>query len=237
MYIKETHSTNALLREILRRENLPEGFVVRTDFQTAGKGQVGNSWESEAGKNLLFSMVLFPWHIDITEQFIVSQMISLAIVKALSRFSTGFTIKWPNDIYYGDKKIAGILIENSLQNGKIKSMVIGVGLNVNQKTFLSNAPNPVSLRQVTKKHHSRKPILEDICKNMSVLYHSSDFEKIRREYMSVLYRNDGFYPFRAEGEVFDARISDIATDGRMHLELRNGELREFYFKEVEYLVG
>ncbi len=188
MYIKQTHSTNALLIEMVREGNLPEEFLIRTDFQTAGKGQMGNSWEAEAGKNLLFSFVLYPVHIEIDEQFIISQLVSVAIKKVLDTYADGFTVKWPNDIYYCDKKIGGILIENSLQGGRLKWMVTGVGLNINQKVFRSNAPNPVSLRQITGKRMNRKTILDQITREIHQLYHEMDAEAIRNAYFESLYR-------------------------------------------------
>jgi BirA family biotin operon repressor/biotin-[acetyl-CoA-carboxylase] ligase len=139
MYLRETRSTNLVLKEMLREYELPEGFVLRTDFQSAGKGQPGNSWESEKGKNLLFSVLLYPQHIAIDQQFILSQLVSVAILRTLNSFCAGFSIKWPNDIYFGDKKIGGILIENSLQGSKLNTSIVGIGLNINQKTFRSDA--------------------------------------------------------------------------------------------------
>ena len=220
---------------MIREQNIPELFVVRTDFQTAGKGQTGNTWESAKGKNLLFSTVLYPSQIAIEEQFIVSQLVSVAIKQTLDKYADGFSIKWPNDIYWNDKKIAGILIENSLQAGKIKWMIIGVGLNINQEVFLSNAPNPVSLKQITRKRQARKEILNEICKKIELLYTKFDYLAIRTAYIESLYRKNGFYPFRADSETFEARINQIHPDGQMELETQSGEIRGFYFKEVEYV--
>ena len=235
MYIKQTHSTNALLREMLRSDNLPEGFVLQADFQTAGKGQTGNSWESEEGKNLLFSLLLQPHHIQIEEQFILSQIVSVAIVHVLSRYSSGFSIKWPNDIYFENKKIAGILIENSIQNGKIKATIVGIGLNINQKKFISNAPNPVSLCQITGKRHVRNSVLSLIINEIMKLYLSADFETIRMEYATNLYRKNGFYAFSDGEETFEAAITAVHPDGKLELKTREGRTREFYFKEVSFL--
>jgi len=159
LYVKQTESTNALCWDMNREKALPEGFVVYTDFQSAGKGQPGNSWESAEGKNLLFSMVLHPLHVPMNELFILSELVSVAIKRALDMYSPDITVKWPNDIYTGDKKLAGILIENSLQGTKIKTVVVGIGLNVNQKEFVSDAPNPVSLMQIIGKRQNRKEIL------------------------------------------------------------------------------
>ena len=234
-FIKETHSTNNLLREMMREQSIPELFVLRTDFQTAGKGQTGNSWESAKGKNLLFSTVIYPPHIAIENQFIVSQMISIAIKQTLDEYADGFSVKWPNDIYWNDKKIAGILIENSLQAGKIKWMIIGVGLNVNQEVFKSDAPNPVSLKQITGKRQNRKKIIDTILSKMDILYKNINYSSVRAVYSESLYRKNGFYTFRADGETFDACISQVYPDGQLELETKSGEIRRFYFKEVEYV--
>lgn len=235
-FIKQIHSTNALLWELIREKNPIEGFVVRTDYQTAGKGQAGNSWESEKGKNLLFSMVLYPHHIAPASQFLLSQLVSVAIKNVLDKFVDNITVKWPNDIYHNDSKIGGILIENSLQGTTFKSVVIGVGLNINQKLFRSNAPNPVSLIQITGRRLNRKQLLQQISKSILDLYHELDADKIRAIYNGSLYRKTGFHEYNASGEVFSARIISIHPDGQLELETRNGERKKFYFKEVQFVL-
>lgn len=235
MYLRETRSTNLVLKEMLREYELPEGFVLRTDFQSAGKGQPGNSWEAEKGKNLLFSVLLYPHHIAITEQFILSQLVSVAILRTLNSFCTGFSIKWPNDIYFGDKKIAGILIENSLQGTKLNTSIVGIGLNVNQKIFRSDAPNPVSLRQITGKNQRRKDILQNLLKNIQELYKKMDMAAIQKQYSENLYRRDGFFTYRDNDGFFDAEIAAIESDGCLKLKTRTGEIRAYYFKEVAFV--
>ena len=235
IYIKQTPSTNALSWEMNREKSLPEGLVIYTDFQSAGKGQPGNAWESSKGKNLLFSMVLHPIHVPMDELFLVSQLVSIAIKKALDEYTTNITVKWPNDIYWNDKKLVGILIENSLQGNKIMSVVIGVGLNVNQKSFFSNAPNPISLSQITGKRQNRKQLLQQICQNIMELYYEMDKEKIRKIYAESLYRKSGFYSFEANNETFQAKIKEVQTDGMLELETEKGELKSFYFKEVQFI--
>ena len=236
-YTKQTHSTNVLLWEMIREKSLPEGFVVQTDFQTAGKGQVGNSWESEASRNLLFSMVLYPQRVTVDNQFLLSQLVSLGIKEALDEYTDGITVKWPNDIYWNDKKLVGILIENSLQGTKIKSSVIGIGLNVNQKVFVSNAPNPVSLLRITGKRQNRKLLLTKIRQNIQKLYTELSVTKIRAEYAEALYRKDGFYAYRANDETFQAKIISVHPDGQLELETEAGERKEFYFKEVSFVLS
>jgi len=236
-YTKQTHSTNVLLWEMIREKSLPEGFVVQTDFQTAGKGQVGNSWESEASRNLLFSMVLYPQRVTVDNQFLLSQLVSLGIKEALDEYTDGITVKWPNDIYWNDKKLVGILIENSLQGTKIKSSVIGIGLNVNQKVFVSNAPNPVSLLQITGRRQNRKLLLTKIRQNIQKLYTELSVTKIRAEYAEALYRKDGFYAYRANDETFQAKIISVHPDGQLELETEAGERKGFYFKEVSFVLS
>ncbi|NCB67536.1 MAG: biotin--[acetyl-CoA-carboxylase] ligase [Bacteroidia bacterium] len=235
MYLRETRSTNLVLKEMLREYELPEGFVLRTDFQSAGKGQPGNSWESEKGKNLLFSVLLYPQHIAIDQQFILSQLVSVAILRTLNSFCAGFSIKWPNDIYFGDKKIGGILIENSLQGSKLNTSIVGIGLNINQKTFRSDAPNPVSLRQITAKNQRRKNILQDVLNNIYELYSKMDVDTIRNEYSENLYRRVGFYTYRDNKGLFEAELAGIESDGCLKLKTRTGEIRAYYFKEVAFV--
>jgi BirA family transcriptional regulator, biotin operon repressor / biotin---[acetyl-CoA-carboxylase] ligase len=233
LFVEQTQSTNTLLWEMLRKERLAEGFVVYTDFQTAGKGQIGNSWESEAGENLLFSIVLYPQRIPMDQLFLISQLVSLGIKKALDKYVDGITVKWPNDIYWNDKKMVGILIENSLRANNVRT-VVGIGLNVNQKEFVSNAPNPVSLRQIVGKSINRRLLLKDICQNILELYNELNVESIRSEYAKMLYRKDGFYSYKAGNEIFQAKIISVQHDGRLELETTTGEQKGFYFKEVQF---
>ncbi|MEI6754213.1 MAG: biotin--[acetyl-CoA-carboxylase] ligase [Paludibacter sp.] len=233
LFIEETPSTNIFLWEMLHREQLPEGFVVYADYQTAGKGQTGNSWEAERGKNLLFSMVLYPQQIPLDELFLISQIVSLAIKKVLEKYTNDIEVKWPNDIYWKDKKLAGILIENSFQAKKVKT-VIGIGLNVNQKTFTSNAPNPVSLRQITGRSLNRNQLLNTICKNILELYQELNAETIRSEYAGIMYRRNGFQPYITDSESFNAKIIAVHPDGKLELETESGERKGFYFKEVQF---
>lgn len=234
-YIAETHSTNALLWEMIRSGSLPEGFALRTDFQTAGKGQIGNSWESERGKNLLFSMMLSPSKIAPDKQFVLSQLVSLAIKQVLDTYVEGITVKWPNDIYWNDKKLGGILIENLLQGKSIKTAVIGIGINVNQEVFLSDAPNPISILQICGKSLDTKLLCAQLRDAIIEKYQTLQPVRLRMEYVNVLYRSHGFYPFRTETEEFEAQIISVEPDGRLVLETNDEVRKEFYFKEVSFV--
>ena len=132
--VAETASTNSLLRELVIKESLAEGSVVVADFQTAGRGQIGNTWESEAGKNLMFSLVLYPTCIPANRQFLISQIAALSVKEALDLYADHITVKWPNDIYWKDKKICGMLIENDVSGHHIRRSIAGLGININQES-------------------------------------------------------------------------------------------------------
>ena len=218
---------------MLRERDLHEGFVVCADFQTSGRGQQGTSWESGKNKNLLFSLLLYPKHILANEQFLISQAVSIGIKQVLDKYADSISIKWPNDIFWNDRKIAGILIENSLQGTHIKHSIVGIGLNVNQTEF-QHAPNAISLKQVTERSFSRKKLLQEISEGILDVYRSESAETIRAEYMQMLYRKSGYFPYSAQNDIFEAEITQIHPDGRLELQDQMGEKRSFYFKEVKF---
>ena len=150
LVLMETDSTNRHLTQLCDEQgtDIPEFMTVIAERQTAGKGQRGNSWESEDCKNITFSFVLYPTFIEARQQFILSQIISLSIKEELDEWAEGISIKWPNDIYWNEKKICGILIENDLLGHHIGRSISGIGVNINQEVFRSDAPNPVSLKQI-----------------------------------------------------------------------------------------
>ncbi len=236
--LDETQSTNQYLQELLKNQECEEGTCVRAGFQTAGRGQQGNFWESEAGKNLTFSLVLYPDFISIAGQFIISQVVSLALKNVLNHYTEGITVKWPNDIYWHDKKIAGILIENSLISSQIEHSIIGIGLNINQEDFQSNAPNPVSLKQITGQDYDldilHKEMLNSIF-NYYLKLIKGGAEEIRKEYLESLYRNEGFHPYSDENGIFNAKVESVQENGRLCLLTGTGERRLYYFKEVAFI--
>ena len=152
LFFENLPSTNTHAADLLKKNNLPEGTIVYTNYQSAGRGYSGNRWESEDGKNLLISIVLFPSFIKPEDQFYISMAVSLGICDFLKRYIPDCSIKWPNDIYVNNDKIAGILIESSITGNKIEYTIAGIGLNINQEKFISDAPNPVSLRIVYRNH-------------------------------------------------------------------------------------
>ena len=251
LHITETPSTNTWLMEHCREEDYPNLFTVYTFRQTAGRGQAGNAWESEPGKNLSFSTL---FRISTIEQAArLNMLVPLAVVRVLGE---SFTIKWPNDIYWGDKKVAGLLNENVIIGSRIAFAVAGIGVNVNQEVFRSDAPNPVSLRQITGKTYELEPLIDRIVDEMRALLPLlDDQEALKQQYMAHLYRREGFYPY-VEREVsvapttiaqagktneekhvpFLAEIADVDGFGRLVLRTETGELRTYHFKEIRFVL-
>ena len=239
LWLKETDSTNNHLRRLLDKEQLPEGSLVVTDFQAAGKGQVGNSWESEAGMNLMFSILLYPDFIPANRQFLISQIASLSVKETLDAYTDFIQVKWPNDIYWKDRKICGMLIENDLSGQLLYCSIIGIGLNLNQSLFRSNAPNPISLTQITGKKYDREEVLNRFLRIFFQYYClllQEKEEEVRTAYMQALYHGEGYHRYRDGQGQFEARIQAIEPTGHLILQLRDGEQRRYAFKEVTTLV-
>ncbi len=237
--IDETDSTNNYLKFLSDKQEVEEYTVVTSQFQNAGKGQRGNSWESDKGKNLLFSILLRPSFLKVRDQFILSQIISLSVKEELDNYVTHISIKWPNDIYWKQKKICGILIENTLQGDYIEQSIIGAGINVNQETFISNAPNPVSLRQITNEQYDCNILLKGILNRLISYYKeikTQGYISIETHYKDSLFRKEGFFRYRDKDGEFTAQILDVDSTGTLFLEDKNGRLRKYLFKEVSFIL-
>ena len=229
VHIDETDSTNRWLKDH------GEGtMVVATDYQTAGKGCGSNVWESERGKNLTFSMLIHPDGIAAREQFRITEVVSVALCRTLQPYIYNkVEIKWPNDIYVGDRKLCGILIENRLQGNVIVDCIIGIGLNVNQRVFLSDAPNPVSMYQLTGQETDREALLADFLQTFDQEWQS---KANGSEYRELLYRKgkDGLY--EAKTGRFVAKLTDVLPDGRLLLVDEEGKEHTYAFKEVSFII-
>lgn len=237
--LDETDSTNNYLRKLLAEGRVPEGSVVVTRSQTAGRGQVGNSWESEPGKNLTFSMVIYPDFILSNQQFTISQAVSLAVKELLDEYVSDVSVKWPNDIYWRDRKICGILIENDLLGSYISQSIIGIGINVNQTVFRSDAPNPVSLSQITGDVYDLDKLLDRfMCLFFKhyVKIVKGELLSLRQDYFHSLYRKDGYFPYKDENGEFNARIDAVEPSGHLILEEKSGAKRRYAFKEVSFIL-
>lgn len=222
------------------------GTVVTAATQTAGRGQRGNSWESQPGANVTMSMLIEPRDVPASQQFAVSEVVSLAVVDTLREFlgdDAPVAVKWPNDIYWNDRKICGILIENVLCGTRILRSVVGIGLNVNQREFLSDAPNPVSMYQIAGHEFDVDEVLQYLSKIIlrlccGFLPHSCCLEFLHHCYQLELWRATGLHPYRdtATGRTFNARIAAISPEGMLSLEEPDGHTAIYAFKEVKALI-
>ncbi len=228
IHIEETDSTNRWLKAH------GEGtMVVVADYQTAGKGCGTNSWESERGKNLTFSMLIHPTDIPASQQFRITEVVSVALCEVLEQYIGDVSIKWPNDIYMGEKKICGVLIENRLQGNVIVDSIIGIGLNVNQTEFVSDAPNPVSLRQLLGREIDREALLHDFLETLETV---SSSETTYSAYRNKLFRMGKQAVFSDETGRFEGTIQDVETDGRLLIKDLSGQARRYAFKEVQFVI-
>lgn len=239
IWLQECGSTNA---ELSAMTDAPANTVVATRCQTAGRGQRGASWEAEPGKNLTFSQLLRPAAIPPAHQFELSMLVSLAVTDTVDKFLARHgshlkaKIKWPNDIYVNDCKLAGILIENKLMGAAIDRSIVGIGLNVNQEQFRSDAPNPVSIIQLCGHSTPLEPLLEALTQRIAdyIDNYDGDSTALKARYMQRLYRADGRdYTFAVpDGTHFRAAITDVATNGMLTLSDGNS----YAFKEVAYII-
>lgn len=243
----QTTSTNTLMREMLQENpNLPAFSVVSAGFQTQGRGQRQNVWESEQDKNLLFSLLIRPQTIPATKAFVVSQIVSVAIANILSKYVKNIAIKWPNDIYCGDKKICGILIENSLMGNNLNTSIVGVGININQTEFSPFLPNPTSLAILTKQTYCLQDILKEVVGEIEqqyACYISSGEEQIDALYHSLLYRRNTISKFKIHNTSYsggenieEATIIGVEPNGCLKLKHADDTIHSYAFKEVEYII-
>ncbi|WP_234445753.1 biotin--[acetyl-CoA-carboxylase] ligase [Carboxylicivirga marina] len=237
----ELQSTNTELKNLLAKNKLAEYSVIVTPHQTAGRGQVGNVWESELNKNLTFSLLLRPTFLAPHLQFYISKLVSMAIIETIKQIANiEAKIKWPNDIYINDKKAAGILIENSILGTKLDYSVVGIGLNVNQEIFISDAPNPISLWQLTNEHYNLEKLLERLLENIEHAYHQLEVNRlslINNEYHNSLYRISGYHWFEDNKGKFEACIDHINEMGLLTLVDKEGQKREYAFKELKFVIN
>ena len=239
MYIARTNSTNTLLKELLAKGEWPANDTfIRAGYQTAGRGQTGNGWESEEGKHLLCSILLPPRK----NLFELNVVTAVAVQRTLG---SAYTIKWPNDIYWQDKKIAGILIENAIIGNELKYSIAGMGLNVNQTEWHSDAPNPVSLKQITGQTYDIETLMQQIYAEIQKALN----EDLWSYYKAHLYRKDGFWPFverpvstaptmnaQATTDAFMAHIEDVLPTGELVLLDENNQQRIYHFKQIRYVL-
>lgn len=238
IFYESVDSTNEEMQRILQKTDVEEGTVIFAGFQTSGKGHMGNRWESEPEKNLLMSILFLPDFLEPQDQFYLSMVVSLALLDTIGSYCKEATIKWPNDLYVRNKKIAGLLIENQIQENIIEKSVAGIGLNVNQDKFSPDIPDPTSLYLETKCHFDMTELLERLMEQMEVWYNllaGDEREMIRKSYTENLYGLEEILAYSSGGKIFKARIKGVEPTGELVLETEKGEIRKFGFKEVELI--
>ena len=218
-----------------------EGDVIVAESQSAGRGQRGHRWESEVGQNLTFSLVLEPTFVAPANQFLLSEAVALGVVDMLDGYDIGAKIKWTNDIYVGDRKLAGILIEHKLQGVSLARTIVGIGLNVNQRDFPSDLPNPVSMVQLRHFEFDRDEVLDRLVKTIMARYEqlrSGDDGPLQQDYHNRLYRL-GMLDWYAlpSGRRFRGTIMGVRPTGALVIENEKRERCEYLFKEVEFTIG
>jgi len=236
--LETVSSTNQYVSETIKNELFPEGTIIWALNQTKGKGQKGNCWESEKEKNLLLSIILYPDFIKASSQFVLNKIISLGVAEFIQPFTKEVSIKWPNDIYVKDKKIAGILIENRIMGDSIQSSIIGIGININQKDFISDAPNPISLFNITNKEYELKDCLQSLCNYLNKWYGCllrNEFELIDSSYLNLLKNYNIFNKYLYKGVEIQAKIKGVSEYGKLIIETQERLIIECDLKELTFL--
>lgn len=242
IYLNVTDSTNSYAITLLRESKLVEGTVVYTFHQQKGRGQRGNTWESEPNKNGAFSYVLYPVFLQVEEQFLLNKMAALAVADLLAEFLADtdkmqeIKIKWPNDVYVGTQKIAGILIENTLRERTIQHSVIGIGINVNQLVFAKSL-NATSLALLANKEFVPEQVLEKLSIYLEARYLQlkNNIKSLDGAYLQRLYRLNMWAKYNVSGVATEAKITGVTDSGKLEAEFQSGETKEFDLKEIMFL--
>lgn len=236
IYVPECHSTNSLLNELNDQSQLPEGTVLITNRQIAGRGQRGNTWEAEPGMNLTFSILLRPRFLEAKDQFRLNMAVSIAIADALEvNEAPSIKLKWPNDILMKDKKIGGILIESQLQGSSLSCSIVGIGVNINQENFSYQGAS--SLYNFTGRSSDLDSIFQRVAESMEHAYldlRTGKVSALKQRYLASLYKFNEPHRFEANEEKFTGSICDIDENGRLCVK-SGGIMRMFSFKEVKFL--
>lgn len=238
--LEDVDSTNNYMSSKFQGRTLPQGSVVWAENQNKGRGQGENKWHSESGKNLTFSMILYPEFILASNQFYISKAIALAVADFAVLYTDKVSIKWPNDIYVKNNKIAGLLIENSIERTFIKTSIIGIGININQKSFPKNIPNPTSLAIETKNSFDREELLLtliDLIEYRYSMLKDGDFQTIDENYLEILFQYKKMALYEARGKRFAGSIERIEPTGELIIRTDKGETLRFGYKEVEYVLS
>jgi BirA family biotin operon repressor/biotin-[acetyl-CoA-carboxylase] ligase len=237
---RQINSTFSAARTWMETMPPEEGSVVLADYQTNGKGSGSNSWQSEKGKNVLLSMILYPDFLDADKQFHLSKVFSLAVLATVKHFLAGkeIVVKWPNDVLVQKKKIAGLLFQNTIVSGKIKQCIAGIGLNVNQIGFPVFSPPACSLASVAGNHFNRETVLEILLQQIDFYYNllcSGGTEIIHNGYLANLLNYEKQAHYKSDGEIFTGTMKGITETGRLEMVI-DGRRKIFDMKEIEFIL-
>lgn len=237
VHLPSVDSTNTSAMQLARKEDATEGTVILADFQTGGRGQGSNRWQSEAGMNLLFSIILKPVSVPAEKQFYLSMAVANGIAAGLKASGVKAMVKWPNDVLVNGKKIAGILIENTIMGPNLFTSVVGIGLNVNQENFASDLPAATSLKLETRSDHeilhTLDGLLSAIGQRIGLLY-QMDYGPIKAEYLNLLWKLNTRVSMRDNSGIFTGRIVDVAESGELLVTAGDGTLKRYGFREVSF---
>jgi len=240
--LKSVKSTNDFALGLYGNiEDLKDGTIVVAHTQTTGKGLDKNRWESEPGRNLTFSVCLFPHFLPVEKQFELNKAMSLGIYDFVRDRvpNEKITIKWPNDIYINNEKVAGILINNTIKGNILDFTVAGFGININQAKFISEAPNPVSFIKYRDKKSTLDECLDLVCKKLDTRYEqlkANQFAQLDSDYLESLYRFNENHTFKYEGIIIDARITGISNFGHLQLDTKDGRKLECDLKNIAFII-
>ena len=240
IHLEQIDSTNAYLQRQQSEHDI-RNWVVSADEQTAGKGMGSNGWESEVGKNLTFSLALDMGFLPAERQFLLSEAVPLGIIEVLNTLlpSEKLSIKWPNDIYFENRKLAGILINSTIKANMMDVSIIGIGLNVNQMKFQDWPTHPISLKMVTGKEYDLKHLLEQIAERILIKVQQlqSTPTSIEKDYLKRLFRYRTWADYEVEGKVLRLFMTGIDSFGR--LQLLDTENKPYYFdiKEIRFIIS
>jgi len=233
VFVPDCHSTNSLAMDLGQRASAAEGTVVITDNQYSGRGQRGNLWISEPGKNLTFSVLLKP-NVLPHQQFVLTQVVALAVADYITTKTNAVKIKWPNDILVNEKKICGILIESSLSGAVVQFVIAGAGLNINQTVFQN--PRATSLKLETGKEFNLNTELHELLHAVEVRYlqlREGNFAKLQHDYLQRLYRLGEQQEFKTGSEVVKGSIESVDEQGRLQVKI-DGATKAFNLKEISF---
>lgn len=234
--LNKVNSTNLFANELISNKKVSKNTLIYTYSQEKGKGMGNNSWFSEDNKNLIFSLILFN-KFKAASHFNISIITSLAICDYLSFKGVNSQIKWPNDILYKNKKLCGILIENSIMGEFINSSIIGIGLNLNQEIFSKNLTSAISLKNILNKYFNIDIEVKTLANNIEFYFNEfkdKSFEFLKNLYLQNLYKYNEFSQFQSKNGIFSGKIIDIDFNGYLYLDI-NSQLEKFYFKEIEFI--